>query len=139
MGFAVVDSSFVLNWLFREEGHEAGRPYLKRLTEEFGVSPALWATEVCEGLRSGVARGRVSREDADGMAVRVGALLVTQDEATWAQAWVHARQLAHREGLSVYDAAYLELAVRKSLPILTFDRKLREAAKAWQVLALPRL
>lgn len=56
-------------------------------------------------------------------------LAIRTDPETETQAWGATVRLAGRHGLSVYDAAYLELAKRRGLPLATLDEPLREAAR----------
>ena len=61
---------------------------------------------------------------------RLAALPITVDDQTGTRAWSDTIVLARAHGLSAYDAAYLELAVREGLPIATLDDRLKAAAKA---------
>lgn len=102
------------------------------------VAPALFATEVVEGLLKGVRRKRHSFERAQQLAQSFARLRVTQDQETWECAWSCTLNLAERHKLSVYDAAYLELAKRRGLPLATMDAKLRAAAKQEHIFCLPQ-
>ena len=55
-------------------------------------------------------------------------MAITIDPDTDSYAWTNTLQLADRFQLTVYDAAYLELAQRRSLPLATLDKPLRTAA-----------
>jgi predicted nucleic acid-binding protein len=65
-------------------------------------------------------------------------LPISLDPETDRQAWDATLQLAHRHRLTLYDAAYLELAQRRGLPLATLDRDLRTAATAEGVHLLGR-
>lgn len=102
------------------------------------LAPAGYAGEVAEGLLSGVRRKRHSFEDAVRQAGICARLRVTQDSETWDKAWRVVLELAEAQKLSAYDASYLELAKRRGLPLVTFDAKLRAAAKRLHVFVLPQ-
>lgn len=55
-------------------------------------------------------------------------LPIVVDGQTVARAWAETIALARSHDLSAYDAAYLELAMRRSLPLATLDDKLKSAA-----------
>jgi len=60
----------------------------------------------------------------------LAALPIAVDEETKAHAFTDTMQLARTHDLSAYDAAYLELAMRRGLPLATLDDKLKAAAHA---------
>jgi predicted nucleic acid-binding protein len=66
-------------------------------------------------------------------------LSVTLDDGTARQAWAASAMLAERHGSTVYDAAYLELALRRDLPLTTLDEALRTAAEQAGAVVLPRV
>lgn len=93
------------------------------------VVPLLWRHEVSNGLVMGERRGRLTSEqlktltqDLDEFceAVQVDLLIPRASILI---------QLARTSNLTVYDAAYVELAARRRLPLATLDDKLREAAR----------
>jgi predicted nucleic acid-binding protein len=61
---------------------------------------------------------------------RLAGLSLSVDSQTIARAWSDTIALARAHGLSTYDAAYLELAVRESLPLASLDVPLKNAAKS---------
>lgn len=138
MVFAVVDSSFMLLWGLKEEGHERCAELLMELNRRGGLAPAHWGTEVAEGLRKAVARKRVTAEEAPVIAASTLKLGVVADGDTWRRAGTATLGLARERGLSVYDAAYVELARRAGLPLLTLDAKMRTAARDVDVFVLPQ-
>jgi predicted nucleic acid-binding protein len=90
--------------------------------------PGIWRLEVATGLRTGLRRGRIDRNYRDDALATLAMLNIRVDAETDKQAWNATLQLADRFGLTPYDAAYLELARRRSLPLATFDAELRDAA-----------
>jgi len=118
----VVDASTALSWCFPDEG--AALP----TDESVAVVPTLWPLEVANGLLVGERRGRITRAQATRLAECLLAVLDVQiDDAS--DTFKGILPLAREYGLSVYDAAYLELAIRLGLPLATGDGKLAVAAE----------
>ena len=93
--------------------------------------PALWRLEVANVLEIGVRRGAVHDSAfRDATLADLALLPIRLDSETDQHAWGATARLATRHGLTLYDAAYLELARRKDTPIATLDRELRAAAAA---------
>jgi predicted nucleic acid-binding protein len=90
----------------------------------------LWRIEVANVLEMKV-RGR--RNDAvfrDNALTNLSLLPISIDQETDRQAWGATLRLAERHRLTLYDAVYLELALRRGIPLATLDIELRAAAKA---------
>ena len=92
--------------------------------------PALWRLEVANSLTVAVRRGRIDADFRRAALVDLALLDITTDDQTGVQAWGETLNMADRFQLTVYDAAYLELAERRTLPLATLDAELRAAAKA---------
>ncbi len=124
----VLDSSNTLAWLFEDERTPAADEVLQRVVENGAVAPSLWRLEVANGLQTAVRRGRIDPAFRDASIADLQALTVAVDPETHARAWTDTLELAARHGLTLYEAAYLELALRRRLPLATLDRELRAAA-----------
>jgi predicted nucleic acid-binding protein len=96
--------------------------------------------EVLNVLLMAQRRGRMTRAARRDRIEFLRKLPITLDAETAAQAWDAANGLAERHRLTLYDAAYLELAQRLELPLATLDADLRAAARAVGValLGLPQ-
>lgn len=94
------------------------------------VVPAHWPLEVANMLRSAVRRNRLTIAERDDVLMRLDRLSVTIDRESIAQAWLTTIELSDRHGLTPYDAAYIELAARRRLPLATRDKGLGSAAQA---------
>jgi predicted nucleic acid-binding protein len=129
----VVDSSMTLAWYFEDEKTEASIAVLNRVAESGAVVPALWHLEVLNGLQVAVRRGRITAAYRDASLADLGALTIAVDADTHEHAWSATLQLCERFGLTAYDAAYLELARRRRLPLATLDGALIRAAQAESV------
>ena len=134
----VVDSSVALAWVYSEETTEAISEVLARLTDRGAWVPALWRLEVANVLEMNVRRGRHDAAFRDAALADPAVLPISIDAETDRQAWAATLRLAARHRLTVYDAAYLELAQRRGLPLATLDKELRDAATAEGVILLGR-
>lgn len=115
---------------------EAG-PWEARFTAGRPHVPALWHLELGNALMMSERRGRISAAGLDGMLERLAGLGVETDEGTTASAWGASLALARQHRLTLYDACYLELAMRLGLPLASLDRALKAAATAEGVPLLP--
>jgi predicted nucleic acid-binding protein len=132
----VLDSSAALAWIYSDETTEAIRHVFDLLTENGAWVPGLWRLEVANILEMGVRRGRHDAAFRDATLADLALLPISLDPETDRQAWGATAQLASRHRLTLYDAAYLELAQRRDLPLATLDRELRSAANDEGVILL---
>ena len=132
----VLDSSATLAWVYREETTEAVRKIFSRLLESGAWVPGLWRLEVANILEMGVRRGHHNASFRDATLADLALLPIKLDPETDQHSWSSTLRLAERHKLTLYDAAYLELAERRALPLATLDRELRQAAKAVGVMQL---
>ena len=126
----VLDSSVTLSWFFEDERTAATASVLERVVEQGAVVPAIWRLEVANALQSGLRRGRVDAAFRDATLSDLAQLDIVSDPDTDRHAWAETLQLADRFRLTLYDAAYMELAQRRHLPLATLDHELRMAARA---------
>lgn len=129
----VLDASLTIACLFEDEATEAGLEVLDRVGEHGAWVPALWHLEVANSLRIGVKRGRCDEEFVDQALVRLAELPINIDTETMERAWHETIALAKSDGLTLYDASYLELAIRRGLAIGTCDRALARAAESYGI------
>jgi predicted nucleic acid-binding protein len=99
--------------------------------------PALWHLELGNVLLQAEKRGRISAGDVALRLELIGELPISVDRETTSRAWREILTLARAERLTTYDATYLELALRRGLPLLTKDRDLASAARRLGVAVLP--
>lgn len=110
---------------------EAGKPALDirdRVLSLGAVVPVIWRLEVANGLAMIRRRGRMTDQDAARALSDLSLMPIEPDAETWWRAWTETSSLADAHRLTVYDAAYLELAMRRRLPLATFDQELARAA-----------
>jgi predicted nucleic acid-binding protein len=124
----VLDASATAAWIHIDEV----TPVLDRVFSEIAVSsawvPELWRLEVANLLVTNVKKGRYDAASRDRCLSILGQLPIQIDPRTGANAWTSTLTFAEKHRLTIYDAAYLELAVRLSLPLITLDKALRSAA-----------
>ena len=132
----VLDSSVTLAWVYSAETTEEISSVFGRVVESEAWVPALWRLEVANVLEMGVRKGRSDATFRDAALADLALLPITVDRETDRQAWGATANLARRHRLTLYDAAYLELARRRSLPLATLDNELRAAALAEDVALL---
>lgn len=126
----VLDSSVALAWCFEDEHTPATLAILNQITEEGAIAPTIWPLEVLNGLTMAERRGRLDSVRRHQLAGFLHDLPVNLDQETAEQAWTSTMQLSERHRLTLYDAAYLELAQRLELPLATLDQALGGAANA---------
>ena len=125
----VLDSSATLAWIYGDETTEPIRRLFDLVADEGAVVPALWRLEVANSLTVAVRRGS-HRFGVSGAPLLVILEFRTSRRTSVriSSAWSETLNLADRFRLTVYDAAYLELAQRRGLPLATLDDELGTAA-----------
>lgn len=131
----VLDNSVTMRWLFGD-GSPRDTAYADRvldLLSEEGTTalvPAIWPLEVGNVISRAEARGVLDEARGTEFLALLNAMAIEPDRESIDQALGQTRHLARQHRLSTYDAAYLELALRKGLPIATLDTDLRAASDA---------
>jgi len=124
----VLDNSVALAWCFEDEQTDAVMALLDRVVAEGAVAPQLWPIEALNGLLSAQRRGRIDAAGRRQLVDLLSQLPVELDDEMGLRAWTATETLAEQHGLTAYDAAYLELAARRRLPLATRDDALIRAA-----------
>jgi predicted nucleic acid-binding protein len=124
----ILDSSVTLAWILSEETSPAAQRVFQEVAASHAWVPWLWRLEIADVLEMGVRRGRHSAKFRDDTLEDLAQLPIRTDPETERHAWDAALRRASRHKLTVYDAAYLELALRRGLPLATLDKELRTAA-----------
>ena len=131
----VLDASITACWAFQDEDHaDAGLAFHQMRSEE-AVVPCLWWFEVRNILVVNERRRRIGESDTAAFLLNLSRLRVRLDLVPEGDAVL---RLARTHRLSIYDAAYLELAQREGLPLATLDADLRRAAAQEGVALLSR-
>jgi predicted nucleic acid-binding protein len=124
----VLDASIALSWLLPDEDSASARDTFEIVRNNGGWVPGIWRLEVANGLQLGVRRNRIDLDFRGAALADLGTLPIAVDDETDRRAWSETLTLTDRFGLTLYDACYLELALRRGLPLATLDNTLRRAA-----------
>ena len=123
----VPDNSVIVAWFIAGQANDYTRRMDRRAAREQPVVPALWETEFANVMTVLVRRRLLARHHANAILGRAERLQLSIDRATVAPRALFA--LADRHGISAYDAAYVELAQRRGLPLATRDANLARAVR----------
>ena len=128
----------MLAWSHKDELTEPVRLVFAQVAEGGAIAPVIWTLEVANGLQMAVRRRRITRPYRDELLANFRRLPIEIDGRAGSMAWDTLLYLSDRHDLTVYDAAYLELALRRRLPLATLDDALIKAARADGIEVLPR-
>ena len=123
----VLDASVTACWCFPDEQSAAADVAMRRLLGDEAIVPPVWSLEVRNILVVNERRGRIEPEDSDAFLRALLLLPIRIRRDTDESALL---TLARTHGLTAYDAAYLDLAVRNAVPMATLDRSLARAVRA---------
>lgn len=126
----VLDASVTLCWVFGDEDHPFAIQAMERIRADTAFVPAIWWFEVRNTLIVSERRGRLTVADSAAFLRALSRLPVSVDPLPEEE---RVLTLARRHRLSVYDAAYLELAQREGVPLATLDGQLQAAARSEQL------
>jgi predicted nucleic acid-binding protein len=132
----VIDSSITLSWYFDDEWTPESQAVLDDIGDNGAIVPALWHFEVANGLQVAVRRKRIDAAYRDSTLMDLEELDIAVDTESIDYVWSATVKLAERHALTVYDAAYLELAQRRRLSLATLDTALIRAANTELVTVL---
>jgi predicted nucleic acid-binding protein len=132
----VIDASAMLLWCFDDEKPKNADALMRRLLAGGMSAPTHFPLEITNAIRVGERRKRLTPAQASAFISLVASLRVEIDYETPTRAWSEIRDLSLREELSTYDAAYLELAMRRQATLASFDKGLLKAARTNKVAVL---
>jgi predicted nucleic acid-binding protein len=126
----VIDNSIVMAWCFRDEVNPYADAVLNNLTEAVALVPSIWPLEVVNVLLVAERRQRLHQTDSVRFLALLAQLPIVVEQSRPEERMGELLALGRAGNLSSYDAAYLELAMRRGVPIATLDQKLIEAANS---------
>lgn len=124
----VLDASVALAWCFPDEQSSLADAVAEELRTDRAVVPGVWPFEVGNALLSAERRGRLEVGDRPRLLELLAALPIDVEPTSLVQALGGITEVAQSSRLSVYDAAYIELALRLRLPLATLDQRLADVA-----------
>jgi predicted nucleic acid-binding protein len=128
----VLDASVALSWLLEDAG--AGQAYAAAVfdalagTDAEARVPTTWGLEIANVIAKSEGRGMLLMERSQAFLAAVAAAPIVCDPETFSRALTDTLNISRRYRLSAYDASYLELALRTTLPLATLDAELQRAA-----------
>ena len=125
----VLDCSIAMAWLFHDEATQKTSALLNRLAVETALVPAWWFIEVTNVLAMAERRGRITSAQSDAFIADLGKLAFERDDEAPGRAFTHLLPLCRTHRLTSYDAVYVDLAIRRRLPLATLDDDLRKTAR----------
>lgn len=125
----VLDASVALAWCFNDEASAETEAVLDQLLKNFAMVPAVWPLEMANILTAAERNRRITAATTTEFVSRLQTLDVRIDEAWGLRSLPDRVAFVRTSGLTSYDAAYLELAMRSGLPLATRDRALANAAR----------
>ncbi|HNP29053.1 MAG TPA: type II toxin-antitoxin system VapC family toxin [Nitrospirales bacterium] len=133
----VLDSSVALAWVLPDEANPQLDRVCDRMADDIALVPPVWPLEIGNVLLIAVKRGRLTPRDLSLLITELRALPVEIDATSTERALEETLSLARKYELTTYDAAYLELAKRRGMPLATLDPKLRQACASAKITVLP--
>lgn len=125
----VLDCSVTVAWCIEDEANPSTDRLLDSLQSGEALVPALWPLEISNVLLTAERYRRLTRVQTSQCLEMLRSLPIVVDESTPSRAMGDILSLGREQGLSAYDAAYLELSIREALPLATRDKALAAAAK----------
>ena len=120
-------------WCFEDESTDYTDAILDKLKESAAVVPTIWPLEIANVLLLAAKNKRITEVQSSSFVDALSALPIVVDPSTTSRAMHSIFVLAHQSDLTIYDAAYLELAMREKIPLLTLDKGLIKAAKKMHI------
>lgn len=127
MNRIIVDASRIGNAVLPDESAAVTEKLLGLLADNDLVEPCHWPIEIANLVLRAARRGRLTIPERNEARAAISALISAAEVETMSYP-IAALDLAVSHNISAYDAAYLELALRTGLPLLTSDCALGDAA-----------
>ncbi len=124
----VLDASIALSWCFPDESNAYADQVLDAIGPMTAVVPSIWAYEIANAMLVAQRRRRITEDHRNKVANMLNTLPIQTHDVTVSHTLKTISAQANSLDLTVYDAAYLDLAIRIGTPLATVDRRLREAA-----------
>ena len=129
----VVDTSIVMSWCFKDQANSFADTILEQLQEATAFVPSVWPLEVTNVLLAAERRKLIGKADSIHFLNLLAQLPIFVQHESPERIMNDILSHARDHNLSSYDASYLDLAIKKGLPLATLDKKLQKAAKSMNV------
>ena len=130
----VLDASVVLTWCFPDENAALAQHVAGMFKQgDTAVAPSFWPHEILNALLVGEKRKRISKELVRSFLEDLATLPIMLEPLPAEIVFGRIQRLGREHGLTAYDAAYLELALDKGLPLASLDEDLARASKKARV------
>lgn len=126
----VVDASVIASNALPDESSEKAEALVRLIDAAGAEAPGFFPVEIANTLLFAVRRKRIDHNERRLALAAIASLDIRLDDETASRAWLTTSEVAVLHGLTAYDAAYLELALRKNIPLATLDSRLADAARA---------
>jgi predicted nucleic acid-binding protein len=133
----ILDCSVTLSWLLPDERGAETDALADALQRTTAVAPAIWPYEVANALLVAQRRARIGENDLTRVRRALSALPIEVEAVTSEHVLSAISDLGRRFNITSYDAAYVDLAGRRQLPLATLDEQLRKACAALKIEVLP--
>ncbi len=125
----VVDASVTVAWAFRETANAYATGVLQQLSRVEATAPSVWPFQVANALLIAQHKGRLTVPECEYFLGLLGQLPIHVEYEPPDHVWDQVLALAQHYHLSAYEASYLDLAMRLTLPLATQNATLRQAAE----------
>lgn len=129
----VVDNSVVMAWCFDDEADSYADAIQDLLAHNFAFVPSIWPLAVANVLLVAERKKRITKSASGHFVEMLSQLPIAVDSTEPERVFHDIMSLARQYKLTSYDASYIELAIRKGLPIASLDKAILKAAKDIQV------
>ena len=130
----VLDASVVLTWCFPDQNAAMAQHVAGMFKQgDTAVAPSFWPHEVLNALLVGEKRKRISKELLRSFLDDLARLPIVLERFPAEVVFGRIQRLSRKHALTAYDAAYLDLALDRSLPLATLDEDLARASKKARV------
>lgn len=133
----VIDCSVTMAWCFEDESNDYADNILEKLKNGKAVVPSIWSLEVANVLLLSKKHKRISEIESSSFIDLLSEMPIIVEQSAAIRAMHSVFVLAGQLDLTIYDASYLELAIREKIPLLTLDKQLIKAAKKMHISVEP--
>ena len=125
----VIDNSVVVSWLLEEEHVKKSREILNKLSSHQVCVPSIWPYELANALFVAEKRKRIKEADSVAFICDLKNLPIIIEESSFERIGKDVLSLSREHKITVYDASYIELALRKDLALASFDKEIIKVCK----------